>query len=85
MNEVNVFLPDSSKIRQTAKKSGYSARPGKLILKYILQNLSMWPPISSSNVPLQARATLDVPVSAKYQFKLENDLFILYLTDLACC
>lgn len=49
-------------MRQTAKKSGYCAKPGEFILKYVLQKTSMCPPIISSNVPLHALATDEVPM-----------------------
>lgn len=46
----------------TANMSGYSAKnPGALMLMWSLQNISIWFPMSSSNVALHARATLDVP------------------------
>lgn len=46
----------------TANISGYSANtPGNFMLIYSRQNISIFLPISSSNVALQARATLAVP------------------------
>lgn len=47
----------------TANMSGYAAKtPGTLMLMCCLQNVSIRFSISSSNVALQARATLDVPM-----------------------
>lgn len=52
--------------------SGYSANiPGAFIDMYCLQKCSMRCPISSSNVALQARATLDVPGIEKESGKTE--------------
>lgn len=46
----------------TAKMSGYFAStPGASIVMYFLQNFSMCCPMISSNVALQALATLEVP------------------------
>lgn len=46
----------------TANMSGYSAKtPGAFMIMWFLQNISICFPMSSSNVALQARATLDVP------------------------
>lgn len=55
-------LPVSMRMMSTANMSGYSAKiPGAFILMCNLQKFSIWFPISSSKVALQARATLDVP------------------------
>lgn len=57
------FLPVKMMIITTAKMSGYLAStPGASIVMYFLQNSSMCWPMISSNVALQALATLEVPV-----------------------
>lgn len=74
-------LPESSRIRQTAKKSGYWAKPGEFMLKWVLQNISMCPPIISSNVPLHALATEEVPV--RKQRKLGSRCLLYIKTNLS--
>ena len=60
-NTSNV-LPVRMTIITTAKMSGYFAStPGASIVMYFLQNSSMCWPMISSNVALQALATLEVP------------------------
>lgn len=55
-------LPVRMVIITTAKMSGYFAStPGASIFMYLLQNSSMCWPMISSNVALQALATLEVP------------------------
>lgn len=56
------FLPVRMMIITTAKMSGYLAStPGASMVMYFLQNSSMCCPMISSNVALQALATLEVP------------------------
>lgn len=55
-------LPVKMMMITTAKMSGYFAStPGAFIVMYLLQKSSMCPPMISSNVALQALATLEVP------------------------
>lgn len=55
------MLPDRSRTNTVAKISGYGARPSRSMAAFFSKNADMWPPIRSSNVPLHASATLEVP------------------------
>lgn len=66
LTNLSKVLPVRMMIITTAKMSGYFAStPGASIVMYFLQKSSMCWPMISSNVALQALATLDVPAGGQ--------------------